>query len=118
MTLLLGGSFTVGKFEIPSIGASGWFSSGSANLGLEGFVGGTYGVVDNFGDFMGTGVSGSFNVHGPVGGSFSFSKNSTTGVPAGSHLSGSSASFGAGGGASVSYGGTHIKSSNITPCNR
>lgn len=117
LTLGFGGTISVGKFSIPSIGATGWYSSGSANLGLEGFAGGAYGVVDNFGDFAGSGLSASFGVHGPVGGSFGFSQNSTTGVPAGAHLSSSTFSAGVGGGLSVSYGGVHIISSNIPPCN-
>jgi hypothetical protein len=108
VTMGLGGGVTVGTFKIPSIGASGWFSSGSANIGWEGFFGGTLGVVDTFGHFVGTSVGISAPVFGPVGSNYSLSNG---------RLSGSSGTFGVGGGGSVSYGGTHITSSNIPLCN-
>jgi RHS repeat-associated protein len=52
--LLGGGAFSVAHFVIPSTGQSGMVTSGSANIGFEGFVGGFAGGVKNVGSMLGT----------------------------------------------------------------
>ncbi|MGD9816788.1 MAG: RHS repeat-associated core domain-containing protein [Hyphomonadaceae bacterium] len=110
MVLVLGVGISVYRFHIPSIGAEGWVSSGSALGGLGGSLGVTTGAVDTFGNFIGGGwrIDVETLAFPGLGGTFVMSDQGV--------LAGGGGNYAAGGGV---YGGrtqTTLLQSNIPVC--
>jgi hypothetical protein len=111
LVLLGGGSFSVATFTIPSTGESGVVTSGSGNVGFEGFAGAFRGRFDTVGDLLGKGFQSSFALPVPGAGVTLFSPNAS-----GKPITGKIFAFGVGGGASAARVGTRLASSSKPIC--
>jgi len=107
----LGASLSIAHFSVPSIGASGWITSGGGHVGIEGFAGGFSGRYDTLRSLLGAGWQFTSEVPGILGVGYGAYSSSLTG-----EATGGFGSVGVGGGASLGRVGTRLTPHSGTLC--